>query len=89
MTKRTALAELRDTICSIKDETPYERGEKAGLELAYAYLREVRTTARKIPNTVEVRLTPEQCRRIDSLLGNGPLDRLIRGKINRSLEELR
>jgi hypothetical protein len=89
MTKRTALEELREAIDSIKGDTPYERGEKAGLELAYSYLREVRTTARKIPNTVEVRLTPEQCRRIDALLTNGPLDRLIRGKIGRSLEELR
>ncbi len=89
MTKTEIIEDLDEarTLARCGPATDYFRGQADALDYAIAVVRNLRAPKRP-PRTIELHLTPEQARRIDSLLGNGELDRLIRGKITRGMDAL-
>ena len=89
MTKLDLLNEL-DEVRTLARGQPSDffRGQVTALDYAIEMVRKLKPySVRKTAKTIEIRLTPEQAKRLDSLLGNGELDRLIRGKITRAVNE--
>ena len=89
MTKLDLLNEL-DEVRTLARGQPSDffRGQVVALDYAIEMVAKLKPySVRKTAKTIEIRLTPEQAKRLDSLLGNGALDRLIRGKITRAVNE--
>ena len=89
MTKLDLLNEL-DEVRTLARGQPSDffRGQVVALDYAIEMVAKLKPySVRKTAKTIEIRLTPEQAKRLDSLLGNGELDRLIRGKITRAVNE--
>ena len=86
MTKQDYISELekaRDL--AISAQTDFFRGEATALDYAIELAAHIRPySVRKTAKTIEIRLTDEQAKHLDGLLGNGPLDRLIRSKLTRA-----
>lgn len=89
MTKTDILGELDEArTMALGVSTDFFRGQVTALDYAIEMVRKLKPySVRKTAKTIEIRLTPEQAKRLDSLLGNGELDRLIRGKITRAVNE--
>lgn len=90
MTKQDYLDELQEGLDELAPclEDPFLRGQYIALDYARDLAKRINPYGtRKDARTICVRLTGEQARQILDLLGNGALDRLIRGKITRGLNE--
>ncbi len=85
MTKHDYIDELKRTRADIEGDFPYSRGERAALDYAIDVAKGIRSyVPYKYSRNVNVSLTKEQARRVLDLLGDGPLDRLIKDKIGRA-----
>lgn len=91
MTKQDFIDELTACLEEIFPcmEDPFFRGQYIALDYARDIARKIRPyTARKTSKSVSISLTGEQAKYLSSILGNGALDRVIRGKITKGLNEL-
>ena len=69
-------------------EDPFFRGQYIALDYARDLAKHIRPYGtRKTARSICVSLTAEQAEYLSGLLGNEALDRLIRGKITRGLNE--
>ena len=70
---------------ALASEGDFFRGEATALDYAIELAARIKPySARKTAKTLEIRLTDEQARHLEGLLGNGALDRLLRAKITRA-----
>lgn len=89
MTKLDLLNEL-DEVRTLARGQPSDffRGQVVALDYAIEMVAKLKPySVRKTAKTMEIRLTPEQERHIESLLGDGELDRLLRIKLTRARNE--
>lgn len=86
MTKQDYINELeRARDLAISAQTDFFRGEATALDYAIELASRIKPySTRKTAKTLEIRLTDEQARYLEGLLGNGALDRLIRAKVTRA-----
>ena len=89
MTKQDYLDELKEAISDVsaerENDDPFYRGQAVAFSYAYELARRIKPySTRKTAKTLEIRLTDEQARHLEGLLGNGALDRLLRAKITRA-----
>lgn len=88
MTKSDILSESEEARLSIRGEpADFFRGEAAALDFAIEIVQGLRPRSRNAAKALELRLTPEQARHIESALGNGAMDRLIRAKLTKARNE--
>lgn len=90
MTKQDYLDELQEGLDELMPnlEDPFFRGQYIALDYAKDLARRIKPYgARKTAKSICVTLTAEQAKYLSGLLGNGALDRLIRGKITKGLNE--
>lgn len=91
MTKQDCLDELKEALDELLacQNDPFCRGQYIALDYARDLVKDIRPyVARKTSSSVYISLTKEQAGYLSSLLGNGPLDRVIRAKITRSVNDL-
>jgi hypothetical protein len=91
MTKQDYIETIKDDMDELlsRQDDPFFRGQYIALD----YARDLATRihpygTRKTARSVSISLTAEQAKYLSSLLGDGALDRLIRGKITRGMNEL-
>lgn len=92
MTKQDYLDELQGDLDELIgcQEDPFFRGQYIALDYARDLAKHIRPYGtRKTARSICVSLTAEQADYLSGLLGNGALDRLIRSKITRGLNEWR
>ena len=90
MTKQDYLDELQEGLDELMTslEDPFFRGQYIALDYARDLAKHIRPYGtRKTSRSVSISLTSEQAKYLDGLLGNGALDRLIRGKITKAVNE--
>ena len=89
MTKTDILGELDEArTMALGVSTDFFRGQVTALDYAIEMVAKLKPySVRKTAKTMEIRLTPEQERHIESLLGDGELDRLLRIKLTRARNE--
>lgn len=90
MTKQDYLDELQEGLDELMPslEDPFFRGQYIALDYARDLAKHIRPYGtRKTSKSVSISLTSEQAKYLDGLLGNGALDRLIRGKITKAVNE--
>ena len=91
MTKQDYIDTLRGDIDELYPnlEDPFYRGQYIALDYARDLAKHIRPYGtRKTAKSISINLTKEQADYLDGLLGNGALDRLIRGKITKGVNEL-
>ena len=90
MTKQDYIDELQgnlDELYSSLDD-PFFRGQYIALDYARDLAKHIRPYGvRKTARSVSINLTGEQAKYLDGLLGNGALDKIIRGKITKAVNE--
>ena len=90
MTKQDYLDELQEGLDELMPslEDPFFRGQYIALDYARDLAKHIRPHGtRKTSRSVSINLTSEQAKYLDGLLGNGALDRLIRAKITKAVNE--
>ncbi len=90
MTKQDYMDAIKEDMDELLDrqDDPFFRGQYIALDYARDLARHIRPYGtRKTAKTMEIRLTPEQERHLESLLGDGELDRLLRIKLTRARNE--
>lgn len=91
MTKQDYIDELQGDLEELLPnlEDPFFRGQYIALDYAKDLAKRIKPYGtRKTAKSVSISLTAEQAKYLSSLLGNGALDRLIRGKITKGINEL-
>lgn len=91
MTKQDFIDELQGDLEELLPnlEDPFYRGQYIALDYAKDLAKRIKPYgARKTAQSVSISLTKEQADYLGGLLGNGALDRLIRGKITKGVNEL-
>ena len=90
MTKQDYIEELKEAKAEAEEgEGPLCKGQAPALGYAIDLAQSLRLhVPYKTSASVQVSLTKEQADRLMSLLGSGPLDRLITAKITRGINEL-
>ena len=90
MTKQDYIDAIKSDMDELLDrqEDPFFRGQYIALDYARDLAKHIRPYGtRKTSKSVSISLTSEQAKYLDGLLGNGALDRLIRGKITKAVNE--
>ena len=90
MTKQDCMEELmKEKDIARYAEGDYFRGQADALEYAVSLVGRIKPySVRKTYKNVLISLTCEQAKYLSDLLGNGALDRLIKGKIERGMSEM-
>ena len=91
MTKQDYIETIKDDMDELLDrqDDPFFRGQYIALDYAKDLAMRIRPYGtRKTSRSVSISLTAEQAKYLSSLLGDGALDRLIRGKITKGMNEL-
>ena len=91
MTKQDYIDTIKEGMDDLldKQEDPFYRGQYIALDYARDLAKHIRPYGtRKTAKSISINLTKEQADYLDGLLGNGALDRLIRGKITKGVNEL-
>ncbi len=91
MTKQDYMDAIKEDMDELLDrqDDPFFRGQYIALDYARDLARLIRPYGtRKTTQSVSISLTEEQAKYLSGLLGNGELDRLIRGKITKGVNEL-
>lgn len=91
MTKQDYIDAIKDDMDELLDrqDDPFFRGQYIALDYAKDLAMRIRPYGiRKTSRSVSISLTAEQAKYLSSLLGDGALDRLIRGKITKGMNEL-
>lgn len=90
MTKQDYIEELKEAKAEAEEgDGPICKGQALALDYAIDLAKGLRLhVPYRTSASVQVSLTKEQADRLMSLLGDGPLDRLIMAKITRGVNEL-
>ena len=91
MTKQDCLDEIKELMEEAKNANgnKFQLGQFVALEYCYDMVKRIKPySVHKTAINVPVSLTLEQAKYLEGLLGNGALDRVIRGKITKGINNL-